>query len=83
MSYNFETLQIMHNGGKSYMNSLIKSMFIAINDARPTFIKSAELAATVWSRIGEPALSEVYSMIAMELTDKATDKVSLSIRMSF
>lgn len=83
MSYNFETLQIMHNGGKSYMNSLIKSMFIAINDARPTFIKAAELAATVWSRIGEPALSEVYSMIAMELTDKATDKVSLSIRMSF
>ncbi|RCK55593.1 Anaphase-promoting complex subunit 5 [Candida viswanathii] len=83
MSYNFETLQIMHNGGKNYMNSLIKSMFIAINDAKPTFIKSAELAATVWNRIGEPVLSEVYSSIAMELTDKATDRVSLSIRMSY
>lgn len=83
MSYNFETLHLLHNGDRSCMNSLIKSMFIAINDVKPTFIKSAELAAIVWSKIGEPILSEVYNEIAVELTDKTTDKISLVIRLNF
>ncbi|KAL6451805.1 apc5 Anaphase-promoting complex subunit 5 [Candida maltosa Xu316] len=83
ISFNFETLQLMKNGRSDYINSLTKSMFVAINDTKPTFIKSAELAAAVWARIGEPNLSEIYNEIAFELTDKTTDRINISIKSAF
>ena len=75
----------MNNGDyQSCINSLIKSIFIAINDdVKSTFIKSAELAAIVWSKLGEPILSEVYNEIAIELTDSTIDQFSLFIRLNF
>lgn len=85
MSYNFKTLYFLNNGDyQSCINSLIKSIFIAINDdVKSTFIKSAELAAIVWSKLGEPILSEVYNEIAIELTDSTIDQISLFIRLNF
>ena len=85
MSYNFKTLYLLNNGDyQSCINSLIKSIFIAINDdVKSTFIKSAELAAIVWSKLGEPILSEVYNEIAIELTDSTIDQFSLFIRLNF
>ena len=85
MSYNFKTLYLLNNGDyQSCINSLIKSIFIAINDdVKSTFIKSAELAAIVWSKLGEPILSEVYNEIAIELTDSTIDQISLFIRLNF
>ena len=50
---------------------------------KSTFIKSAELAAIVWSKLGEPILSEVYNEIAIELTDSTIDQISLFIRLNF
>ena len=75
----------MNNGDyQSCINSLIKSIFIAINDdVKSTFIKSAELAAIVWVNLVKPILSEVYNEIAIELTDSTIDQISLFIRLNF
>ncbi|KAG7661731.1 uncharacterized protein J8A68_004789 [[Candida] subhashii] len=62
MSYNFETLQIMNSGSSGgidqYMTSLLKAIYISVNDVKPTFVKSAEVAACVWARIGNPILND-------------------------
>ncbi|KAG2731950.1 hypothetical protein G9P44_005537 [Scheffersomyces stipitis] len=85
MSYNFETLQIMNNGGSmtSYLESLLKASYISINDEIPSFVRSMELSATVWSRIGNPVLSDAYIQILLDSADKKNDRISIMIRSSF
>ncbi|KAK6459313.1 anaphase-promoting complex, subunit 5 [Scheffersomyces xylosifermentans] len=85
MSYNFETLQIMNNGGSmtSYLESLLKASYISINDQIPTFVRSMELTATVWSRIGNPILCDAYIDILLESTEKKDDRVSVKVRSNF
>lgn len=88
MSYHFETLHVMNNGGSlnKYLESLLKATYISINDELPSFIKSAEMTATVWSRIGNPHLCNVYTDIALDYakeTGNLTDDLSIEIRKSF
>ena len=88
MSYHFETLHVMNNGGSlnKYLESLLKATYISINDELPSFIKSAEMTATVWSRIGNPHLCNVYTDIALEYakeTGNLSDDLSIEIRKSF
>lgn len=85
MSYNFQTLQIMNNGGglNQYLTSLLKAIYVSVNDVKPTFVKSAEVAASVWTRIGNPILSGIYNDVALEMTEKTTDLISLQIRQNF
>lgn len=88
MSYHFETLHVMNNGGplNKYLESLLKATYISINDELPTFIKSVEMIATVWSRIGNPHLSNVYTDIGLECTKytgNLSDELSIEIRKSY
>ncbi|KAK6463652.1 anaphase-promoting complex, subunit 5 [Scheffersomyces coipomensis] len=85
MSYNFETLQIMNNGGlmNQYLESIIKSTYIAINDQISTFTKSSETMAMVWSRIGNSQLSNVYTEISIDSTDDVRAKIPILIRLNF
>lgn len=87
MSYNFEALHIMNNGGPltKYLESLLKATYISINDELPSFIKSSEMITTVWSRVGNPNLSNAYADIALECikeTGNLGDGLSLEIRKS-
>lgn len=85
MSYNFEVLQIIDNGGpiSVYLESLLKSTYIAVNDNENSFIKAAEMNATIWCRIGNPYLSQIYQTIALASTEKKTDSISIKIRNCF
>ncbi|CUM52725.1 uncharacterized protein AC631_00589 [Debaryomyces fabryi] len=88
MSYHFETLHVMNNGGplNKYLESLLKATYISINDELPTFIKSVEMIATVWSRIGNPHLCSVYTDIGLECTKDTgnlSDELSIEIRKSY
>lgn len=85
LSFNFEALQMMNNGGSmnTYLESLLKATYISINDQKSSFIRSTEMAATVWSRVGNPILSDIYNDISIESTDKRTEKLSIQIRSNY
>jgi len=85
MSYNFETLQIINDGGpmSAYLESLLKSTFISIDDNSTSFIKAAEMSSTIWSRIGNQHLSRIYNEVAIQSTKKKTDTIFIEIRDSF
>lgn len=85
MNHHFETLHIMNSGDllSRYFESLLKGNFISINDGPASFIKSAELAATVWSRVGIPHLAYVYNEVALIYAKDLRnfiDEVSLKVR---
>ena len=85
MNHHFETLHIMNSGDllSKYFESLLKGNFISINDGPASFIKSAELAATVWSRVGIPHLAYVYNDVALICAKDLgnfIDEVSLKVR---
>lgn len=88
MSYHFETAHIMHSGGpmNKYLESLLKATYISINDELPTFIKSCEMSAMVWTRIGIPHLSDLYADIAFDYAKevgKLGDEISIEIRKNY
>lgn len=88
MSYHFETAHMMNRGGpmNKYLESLLKATYISINDEMPTFIKSSELAATVWNRIGNPHLSDVYVDLSFQCAKgigKLGDELSIDIRKNY
>ncbi|CUM67246.1 uncharacterized protein PRCAT00004939001 [Priceomyces carsonii] len=85
MSYGFETLQLMDSGAPMarYLESLMKGMYISINDLIPSFVKLTEISTTVWSRIGAPHLSEAYNEISLGKSDNENDKLSILIRSNY
>lgn len=85
LSYNFEVLQIIDNGGpvSVYLESLLKATYISINDNENTFVKVAEMNATIWCRIGNPYLSEIYQKIALQSTEKKSDIIAIKVRNCF
>lgn len=88
MSHHFELAHIMNTGGSptKYLESLVKGMYVSLNDELATFIKSTEMAATVWHRIGVPALSDVYSDLSLEYArsiGKLGDELSIDIRRNY
>lgn len=88
MSYNFETAHLMNCCApmNKYLESLLKAMYISINDEIPTFIKSAEMASTVWTRIGNPHLSQIYTDLASDCAKeigKLGDELSIEMRRNY
>lgn len=88
MSYNFETAHMMNSCApmNKYLESLLKATYISINDELPTFIKSAEMASTVWTRIGNPHLSQIYANLALDCAQeigKLGDELSIEIRKNY
>lgn len=88
MSNHFETVHIMNSGGpmNKYLESLLKATYISINDTVASFIKSAEMSATVWSRIGYPHLSDLYGSLAFDYSKKTGnfgDELSVEIRRNY
>lgn len=88
MSCHFETVHLMNSGGpmNKYLESLLKATYISINDNLASFIKSAEMCATVWNRIGYPHLSELYAGLAFDYSKKtgnAGDELSVEIRRNY
>lgn len=85
LSYNFHVLKTIENGGPAsvYLESLLKATYVSINDNENTFIKAAEMNATIWCRIGNPYLSEIYQDVALQSTEKKNDLISLKARNCF
>ncbi|KAG7192947.1 anaphase promoting complex subunit 5 [Scheffersomyces spartinae] len=82
LSYQFEVLHQLNNGGvmSKYLESLLKAGYVSIHENKATFIKSLEIASTMWNRICVPELSDVYGTLAMSLCEKWEDKISLKMR---
>lgn len=85
MSFNFETLLIIKSGGcmKLYLKSLLKALYISINNHMPTFIKCTEIEASVWRKIGIPYLSDFYNELSIESIDQLSNKLSVQSHSNF
>ncbi|KAI5965976.1 uncharacterized protein KGF55_001340 [Candida pseudojiufengensis] len=78
----FETLQMMNNGQSInvYTGNMIKTLFTAINDMKPTFIRSCEMASTVWDRVGVAPMSDLYNELAIEYSENSLDSIRLKAK---
>ncbi|KAI5954902.1 hypothetical protein KGF54_001463 [Candida jiufengensis] len=78
----FETLQMMNNGQSIslYTGNMTKTLFTAVNDVKPTFIRCAEMASIVWDRVGVTVLSDVYNELAIEYSEKSSDSIRLKAK---
>lgn len=88
MSHHFETLHIMNSGGSlnKYLESLLKGNYISLSDGKASFVRSCELSATVWGRIGTLSLSDLYNGIALETAKSSGNieqELSLKIREAY
>ncbi|KAI3403516.2 hypothetical protein KGF56_003673 [Candida oxycetoniae] len=78
----FETLQIMHSGSSigEFMASLTRTLFTAVNDIKPTFVRCAEMAASIWNTVGVTPLCRVYDDLALQYSAKSSDYISIKSR---
>lgn len=88
VSYQFETLSMMDQGGPQfkYFEALLKATYISLTDGTISFVKSAEVASTVWSRVGNPYLSAMYAEMALNLSNESgnmSNELSLLIRRAY
>ncbi|RLV84145.1 Anaphase-promoting complex subunit 5 [Meyerozyma sp. JA9] len=88
MSFLYETVHIMDSAGTMgrYLESLVKALYLSLNDSKPTYIRALEMATAVWGRIGQPHLSDLYISMASDTaneTGKLSDEVTMEIRRCF
>lgn len=88
MSFLYETSHIMDSGGAlgRYLESLVKAGFLALNDTKPSHIRALDMSATVWARVGQSQLADMYVTLAYSSarqTRKLSDRASMEIRRSF
>lgn len=88
MSFLYETVHIMDSAGTMgrYLESLVKALYLSLNDSKPTYIRALEMATTAWARIGQPHMSELYISMASDTaneTGKLSDQVTMEIRRCF
>lgn len=78
----FETIHMMNNlqSISTYMANLFKTMYVAVNDVKPTFSRSADIASTVWDELGIASLSEVYSDIALRYSENSSEHTTLEAK---
>ncbi|KAI5964978.1 hypothetical protein CANMA_003489 [Candida margitis] len=75
----FETLQMMNNSSPiaTYTANLVKTLYVAVNDSKPTLSRSADIASTVWDRLGITSLSEVYGDLASQYSENSSEHTTL------
>lgn len=88
ISYLYETVHTMDSAGTMarYLETLVKAMFLSLHDSKASHIRAAEMAGTVWSRIGQLEVSEMYASMSSEnavRSGRLFDQVALKIRQSF
>ena len=78
----FETLHMMNNLQpiSTYAANLVKTMYVALNDLKSTFSRSADVASIVWDRIGIASLSEVYGEIALCYSENSSEHTTLEAK---
>ncbi|KAG5420043.1 hypothetical protein I9W82_001923 [Candida metapsilosis] len=78
----FETIHMMNNSQRvaTYMANLVKTMYVAVNDSKATFSRSAAISSTAWDRLGIASLSEVYSDIALDYSENSSENITLEAK---
>ncbi|KAI5958555.1 hypothetical protein KGF57_002400 [Candida theae] len=82
LNLGFETIHMMNNSQRvaTYTSNLVKTLYVAVNDSKSTFSRSAAVASTVWSRLGIASLSDVYTDIALCYCENSSDRTTLEAK---
>lgn len=81
MALNFEVAQLMQTGTvRDFVQLLSVGESIALGDSPSTFFRLAEMATTVWSRLGCRALATTYCGVSGLALDYQADQVAYKLR---